>query len=152
MLNEVESMSGLEGLDEGLVQNQQSIWQELDDLQVNVVLAESVVHEGYDTNVGFVKLDELGFELSKVLVSCVEDILGQSQSLINVWQVGQVDHGTLEQPLVNHLVFALIEDERLHKIIDPFLEHENYPPLLFYRNFISYCAYVNGKRYSQFFP
>ena len=44
-------MSGLEGLDEGLVQNQQGVWQELDDLQVNVVLVESVVHEGYDTNV-----------------------------------------------------------------------------------------------------
>jgi len=115
MLNEVESMSGLEGLDEGLVQNQQGVWQELDDLQVNVVLVESVVHEGYDTNVGLVKLDELGLELSKVLVSCMEDILGQSQSLINVGQVGQIDHGTLEQPLVNHLVLALIEDERLHK-------------------------------------
>src|ERR1700689_384847 len=115
MLNEVESMSGLEGLDEGLDQNQQGVWQELDDLQVNVVLVESVVHEGYDTNVCLVKLDELGFELSEVLVSCVKDILGQSQSLINVGQVGQVDHGTLEQPLVNHLVFAFIEDERLHK-------------------------------------
>ena len=46
----------------------------MDDLQVNVVLVESVVHEGYDTNVGFVKLDELGLEL----VSYVEDILGES--------------------------------------------------------------------------
>ena len=41
------------------------------------MLVESVVHEGYDTNVGFVKLDELGFELGKVLVSCVEDVLGE---------------------------------------------------------------------------
>ena len=62
-------MSGLEGLDKRLVQNQQSVWQELDDLQIDVVLVKSVVHEGYDPNVGFVKLDELGFELSKVLVS-----------------------------------------------------------------------------------
>ena len=108
-------MSGLEGLDEGLVQNQQGVWQELDDLQVDVVLVESVVHEGYDTNVGLVKLDELGFELSKVLVSCVEDILGQTQSLINVGQAGQVDHGTLEQLWLNLQVLVLIEDERLHK-------------------------------------
>jgi len=79
------------------------------------VLVESVVHEGYDPNVGFVKLNELGFELSKVLVSCVEDILGEPQSLINVGQVGQVDHGTLEQLCVNLEVFAFIEDERLHK-------------------------------------
>src|ERR1700689_4087564 len=106
MLNEVESMSGLEGLDEGLDQNQQGVWQELDDLHVNVVLVESVVHEGYDTNVGFVKLDELGFELSKVLVSCVKVILGQSQSLINVGSVGQVDHGTLEQLWLDLQVFA----------------------------------------------
>ena len=48
------------------------------------MLVESVVHEGYDTNVGFVKLDELGFELSKVLVSCMEDILSEPQGLINV--------------------------------------------------------------------
>jgi hypothetical protein len=79
------------------------------------VLVESVVHEGYDPNVGFVKLDELGFELSKVLVSCVENILGEPQSLINVGQVGQVDHGTLEQLCVNLQIFAFIEDERLHK-------------------------------------
>ena len=105
-------MSGLEGLDEGFVQNQQGVWQELDDLQVNVVLVESVVHEGYDTNVSFVKLDELGFELSKVLVSCMEDILGQSQSLINVGQVGR---GTFEQLWLNLQVFAFIEDEGLHK-------------------------------------
>ena len=49
----------------------------MDDLQIDVVLVESVVHEGYDPNVGLVKLDELGFELSKVLVSFVEDILGE---------------------------------------------------------------------------
>ena len=108
-------MPGLEGLDKRLVQNQQSIWQELDDLQIDVVLVESIVHEGYDTNVGFVKLDELGFELSKVLVSCVEDILGEPQSLINVGQVDQVDHGALEQLCVNLQVFAFIEDEGLHK-------------------------------------
>ena len=108
-------MSGLEGLDKRLVQNQQSIWQQLDDLQIDIVLAESIVHEGYNTNVGFVKLDELGFELSKVLVSCVEDILGEPQSLINVRQIGQVDHGTFEQLCVNLQIFAFIEDEGLHK-------------------------------------
>ena len=87
----------------------------MNDLQIDVVLVESVVHEGYDPNVGFVKLNELGFELSKMLVSCVEDILGEPQSLINVGQVGQVDHGTLEQLCVNLQSFAFIEDEGLHK-------------------------------------
>ena len=108
-------MPGFESLDKGLVQNQQGVWQELDHLQIDVVLIESVVHEWYDTNVGFVKLNELGFELSKVLVSCVEDILGEPQSLINVGQVDQVDHGTIGQLCVNLQVFAFIEDEGRHK-------------------------------------
>ena len=42
-------------------------------------------------------------------------ILGQTQSLINVGQAGQVDHGTLEQLWLNLQVLVLIEDERLHK-------------------------------------
>lgn len=50
-----------------------------------------------------------------MLVSCVEDLLGESQRLINVGQVGQVDHGTLDQLWLNLQVFAFIEDERLHK-------------------------------------
>ena len=45
----------------------------------------------------------------------VEGILGEPQSLINVRQVGQVDHGTLEQLCVNLQIFAFIEDEGLHK-------------------------------------